>query len=1808
MSSTQENIPVLKPLQVARISEISESTASAQVPDVRRVSFHIGNPVQDIRLEAGILDLLAGEENPTAHPLWTTIAKAAACSVPYAPRGGYRSHKIPEITRLIHEHLLETEREGLEYNLGENGEPRELIFCTGGPFETLRVLLRVLNTSLEIDGSRIISLDFDLSRLSKDFDRLRFTDEYGLREDLFTQDKTPVFFVLGRILSETERKKMRQTALDNPVMFIEINDAPNHLSMAREAGLRDHVIRFLSPSVFRPELGFLPVVTVLGNAVYLQQLETVHFELKGTPSASELFAMEAYLSGKAESANIHSDSMAYSNAFVQTIPENGNPAFKTAADIFSRVSELSQKIINSSYAGMKQSVSDPLASFNREELLDLYKSFTNNSERIQDLETSFLASFIKSYPFYKQKECCVVSGSARTALGILGYHAGITDVIISDMSWNYEHTFPVCRPVPPLPDLRPDVDAIIKKVDKCLYEDPLWKEKGAVVVNTPHNATGLVWKQTDLEHLIRELTNRRVRIIDDLSYYGIAPVNFYKPEPSIRQCALSLRDRGVISADGPDLIITVHSLSKTDCLAGARLAVAHIPQKPTRQRFMALNEKILPNPTALLIGLLFYRNSQNRIEEVRVLRNKILNERMTALETAENELPDFRNPGHIRIHRPEGAMYPRLEIRDLPEGVSIDLLAAELANQGIGLIPLTSFARTSYGFTAASKSFRLSLGGADSADDLRFKTRRMLIDLNRIVRFKEASVRRVSLPKPQIRKTVPNDYLPVWEKYCGIIREISLKKSEQIIRKRGLQVCGISGYQAFMEERIRDFTRQFEDACQLNQARMLWIRSEKSQTIAGQLLKEFYKEEESDRVERFKFRMFDRTVHPTQIHALPVERAFRLLIELISNGEAIPKELPAKISKELTHEFLGENTAISSADEAFELILDIQAWQNAEEWAQINYGVDTPPLLLSFWSDWDGSSRPSGQGHRLAASILLYDVQRMADLLLHARKIDPSFIPDDDLLKKVLKLSDTNKNFWKLLNRITDLTVELAARYQSLMPYDLMNPSSFKKVLGKVGLAGDPVRKIWQHNDKLERQMKKLREERRFWLEYYFTLNKALRKTIHGFIPSIAGRLDDPAVAMPFVKYRSAVKRVALTPRIHQKQILDRDQFAIDTTVFNICEINSLAQKTGHPRMVPALQVSMSDTPRAFVNLDRKFLQQRETLNRKTGDQIPPVWIIPLFEEMERVKSINQYLDEIWSYALRTRRVEQSEQDRFKEMICEFFIAGSDLSQQVGQPGSQVLYQRARVDIKEWLATRGLAADVRVKLGSGEPMQRQGGYYDPLAGKPVCTNEGLRHFPEGPLKRQLNSARFYLRGIWQGWEFRTFQSTVSEQIRFLDIGERTGLLYHLILSSAVHAGQVRRMNDTFQGTRNRSVMQRRQMIESLYGYSPDEAMDHFIHIHTQNFRQILYGRQEDLTGLHLVSYFLSRIVPTLRDRPTIRPVSPQEGGELLQRFARIIPMSDSGSMLRAIGHQRSQTVMTGVNQLSTGLFRAMRQFAEDSRWKGEGYNILQDRVLCQLPCIDILKTLRLYHDPEQQIIKEASAAFPPGNSAFAALEEDIQLIRDFIPLLQSEILRSFGLPVQDIMKNGKIDPKVLYAFTPELAVLLQPGLFNHHKDEFVAYLEQVPSASWIEKVFLELEKPQQIAIHRNAIWDIVSESVLEKIYSFNELAFALNVLAGIFPDGGIDIPAAGSVGTLFRQVVKMPAAQDDDRLKMLLLEAVRMLRHVAVRNTEIPVDVLRVIRDVQQIIKLEETALKPASRNLIQAHLLAVARLTGENG
>jgi hypothetical protein len=100
--------------------------------------------------------------------------------------------------------------------------------------------------------------------------------------------EVPTFLLIGDLLGEETRRKLRILSVERPLYFIEANNAPNHLSLAREARLVQRVMRLLTPAIFAPRLDTLSTVFIAGNADFLNVLENVHFNMKGTPSASEV--------------------------------------------------------------------------------------------------------------------------------------------------------------------------------------------------------------------------------------------------------------------------------------------------------------------------------------------------------------------------------------------------------------------------------------------------------------------------------------------------------------------------------------------------------------------------------------------------------------------------------------------------------------------------------------------------------------------------------------------------------------------------------------------------------------------------------------------------------------------------------------------------------------------------------------------------------------------------------------------------------------------------------------------------------------------------------------------------------------------------------------------------------------------------------------------------------------------------------------------------------------------------------------------------------------------------------------------------------------------------------------------------------------------------------------------------------------------------------------------------------------------------------------------------------------------------------
>ena len=135
-------------------------------------------------------------------------------------------------------------------------------------------------------------------------------------------------------------------------------------------------------------------------------------------------------------------------------------------------------------------------------------------------------------------------------------------------------------------------------------------------------------------------------------------------------------------------------------------------------------------------------------------------------------------------------------------------------------------------------------------------------------------------------------------------------------------------------------------------------------------------------------------------------------------------------------EYLGRNVSITSQHEADEILLDLAPLIAGEEYTELFTNTKLSPFL-SFWSDWDGSNRPSGQGHRLAAAIVIENVQRMTRVLNLLRQAAPDTPVSPELLSELDLLPQRNQRFTQLLNAITLLTHQLEQRYRGILPFSV---------------------------------------------------------------------------------------------------------------------------------------------------------------------------------------------------------------------------------------------------------------------------------------------------------------------------------------------------------------------------------------------------------------------------------------------------------------------------------------------------------------------------------------------------------------------------------------------------------------------------------------------------------------------------------------------------------------------------------------------------------------------------------------------------
>jgi hypothetical protein len=212
-----------------------------------------------------------------------------------------------------------------------------------------------------------------------------------------------------------------------------------------------------------------------------------------------------------------------------------------------------------------------------------------------------------------------------------------------------------------------------------------------------------------------------------------------------------------------------------------------------------------------------------------------------------------------------------------------------------------------------------------------------------------------------------------------------------------------------------------------------------------------------------------------------------------------------------------------------------------------------------------------------------------------------------------------------------------------------------------------------------------------------------------------------------------------------------------------------------------------------------------------------------------------------------------------------------------------------------------------------------------------------------------------------------------------------------------------------------------------------------------------------------------------------------------------------------------------------------------------------------------------------------------------------------LPLFQQELIRRHGLDVNDFLDNDIFIQDLLPTLRPDLAVLLQKDLFNTSTDLLLVNSGGVVDDEWKKMVDQLLRLPEQIRFWRSLIWELIGDSIFQRVQSFTELATALYSFSTMRTYGPPPMAARGpKLSAALADFIR--SAPVEDEMRQFLVGAVEYLNAFTEGNIEIPVSIIRALNDVDKIAMIEEGSLPENKQDVLRFALLQIARLAGESG
>jgi hypothetical protein len=137
--------------------------------------------------------------------------------------------------------------------------------------------------------------------------------------------------------------------------------------------------------------------------------------------------------------------------------------------------------------------------------------------------------------------------------------------------------------------------------------------------------------------------------------------------------------------------------------------------------------------------------------------------------------------------------------------------------------------------------------------------------------------------------------------------------------------------------------------------------------------------------------------------------------------------------------------------------------------------------------------------------------------------------------------------------------------------------------------------------------------------------------------------------------------------------------------------------------------------------------------------------------------------------------------------------------------------------------------------------------------------------------------------------------------------------------------------------------------------------------------------------------------------------------------------------------------------------------------------------------------------------------------------------------------------------------------------------------------------------------PENVRLWRSKAWELLEQPVFQRVQSFAELAVALHSLSLHAPTSdraaasrGIKLSA--DLSNFFRM------SGPEDEMRQFLAAALEYLSVISEGMVEVPINIIRAMKEVERIAKIEEQVLSSPEQEQLRFFILQIARLAGENG